>query len=177
MLVVEGPDHVGKTTFCKKVVERLEALFPVYYAHMGRPPMSFNFGSDYYTRISEYAAQDRFHLGGFVYHSRLSIAQMRLISSYCRAEGGLVVAITVPPETIEEWKETIVRSGRAHDFKLGSILTHNEVFSMLAEQTGIVDFKIELKNEHGRLEFPNDSLVSYVASLWREGLEAYCELC
>jgi hypothetical protein len=97
MLVIEGPDNVGKTTLAREVCRVMGA----HYAHMTRPTEDFDFFQGYkeiirrnYLERDVPVVQDRFHFGGIAYHRDvLTIPRLEIVSSWVRALGGLIVLV------------------------------------------------------------------------------------
>lgn len=71
MIIVEGPDCSGKTTFCKALMEGLQHRWPAYsnriYAHFTRLPPNFDYYWNYVDRMSKGVIQDRFHMSEIIY--------------------------------------------------------------------------------------------------------------
>lgn len=63
MIIIEGPDHVGKTTAAKRLCE----LSGMKYSHMGVPPDDWDWHDNFLEMVQPYIVQDRFHLGGIAY--------------------------------------------------------------------------------------------------------------
>lgn len=63
MIIIEGPDHVGKTTAAKSLCKMGNRA----YRHMEVPPDNWNWDRDFVRRIDDDVVQDRFHLGGIAY--------------------------------------------------------------------------------------------------------------
>ena len=95
MLIIEGADNLGKTTAAQKLLSMAmkDDKFPVWYAHMGRPNMSFDFCSDYFDRINHFAIQDRFHLGSLVWHcpGTMTALKLKAVERNLADVGSLVV--------------------------------------------------------------------------------------
>jgi hypothetical protein len=68
MLILEGSDCLGKTTFANLLVKTAaqDERYPIYYAHM-----TFDFCYHYKERITKLAVQDRFHIGGIIWHHNM----------------------------------------------------------------------------------------------------------
>lgn len=71
MIIVEGTDCVGKTTFCHQLVvalnERDELINSYTYAHLSRLPRGWNKYWSYEQRMCRRVVQDRFHASEIAY--------------------------------------------------------------------------------------------------------------
>ena len=109
MIIVEGPDGVGKTTLCKRLLTRLPQHI---YAHFTRLPPAFDFFHMYLERMSRFVVQDRFHMSEVVYTAmrkepaNLLPETYRLIDAKLRLLGGYTVLVCA--------SDAIIR-GRYHD--------------------------------------------------------------
>ena len=108
MLIVEGTDMTGKTTFCQKLLQRLNARdLPAIYDHFGVLPKGWDYYRSYLPRINPLTVMDRFHMSEIVYAQvtqrgqRLDPETYRLIDAHCRLAGAVTVVITAPTETIK----------------------------------------------------------------------------
>lgn len=105
MLIIEGPDCVGKTTLAKQLLEYLPRHI---YTHFTRLPEGFDYYWDYVDRMSRYIIQDRFHLSEVVYSTaigrecRLDELTYGMIDAKLRMLGGMVVLITADADLIEQ---------------------------------------------------------------------------
>lgn len=63
MVIVEGPDRVGKTTFAKQLATELQ----YQYHHYGLLPESFQSPNDYIYDMQRDKVFDRFHISELVY--------------------------------------------------------------------------------------------------------------
>jgi len=99
MLVIEGPDNVGKTRLANDLVLRVQKQgIPAYYSHMSKPPDCFDYHRDYEDWMSYWAVQDRFHIGNIVYGdlfrgSSLTHSGFRYVERLLRLHFSLVVLI------------------------------------------------------------------------------------
>ena len=98
MLILEGTDGVGKTTLCKKLLDKFAGSYT--YRHLSKLPLSWMFPGSYYPHISRYVVQDRFHMSELAYrYARdepqvLTIEAYRYIDGWVRSVGGLTVVFT-----------------------------------------------------------------------------------
>jgi thymidylate kinase len=126
MLIVEGPDCVGKTVLCQKLLERLPTHI---YAHFTRLPDRFDYYWGYVERISGRVVQDRFHMSEVVYShvldrgSNLDAEKYRLLDGKLRTLGAFTVLICAEHKLIESrWDnsqmfslEKTLRAARSYD--------------------------------------------------------------
>ena len=104
MLIVEGPDAVGKTTLCKKFLDRLPGHV---YSHMSRPPKIFDRYWGHVELMGRKVVQDRFHLGEIVYPTvrgetpKITPMEIRLLDAKIRLLGGMTVLVTATRDLLE----------------------------------------------------------------------------
>jgi hypothetical protein len=151
MLIIEGPDMIGKTTLCKKLLKELNTTYnmPHIYAHFSKLPKAWDFFWDYIQRMSRNIVQDRFHLSEIVYAhvcryreggTPLYPEKYRLIDAHLRTLGGVTVVLSAEAE----WME-----GQLHEkfhvreemFKADQIMEVNRVFHMLGDGTQPEEFQ------------------------------------
>jgi hypothetical protein len=109
MLIVEGPDCVGKTTLCKKLLEHLPNHA---YQHLSRPPIGFDSYWWHAKQMNRFIVQDRFHLGEMVYPALrnepiLNYNTYFLLDAKLRQLGGIQVLVTATPTLIYKRFEPI----------------------------------------------------------------------
>lgn len=102
MLIIEGSDCLGKTTFAKKIVRYVmdHDKYPCMYSWMTRPNEdTFDFFESYKMIINPYTVQDRFHLGGVCYHSgKISTEHLNKIEDWIYEMGGFIVVLYASSE-------------------------------------------------------------------------------
>lgn len=107
MLIVEGTDGIGKTTFCHKLVKRLQKQGPWIYSHFTKLPKIWSFPDSYKPHVRRFIVQDRFHMSEIVYRlarqeSRmLSEEAYRQIDAWCGLVGVYTVILTADSATIK----------------------------------------------------------------------------
>lgn len=102
MLIVEGSDLVGKTTFCKKLLEYKNLSEAGYiYKHFSRLPKSFDYCNGYMDNAVHNSVQDRYHMSEIVYskvrrekESPLTPEYYRLVDGFLRSLGAFTIIIT-----------------------------------------------------------------------------------
>lgn len=138
MLIVEGPDLVGKTTFCRALVRRADerGLFPAIYHHLSRLPSTWDPERDYLPLVSPFVVQDRFHLSEIVYghvtrgESFLAPGTASFIDETNARQGGMTLIFCAPdPAFIVEQHQK--RGDQM--FPLEKILEVNEMYCRLID--------------------------------------------
>jgi GTPase SAR1 family protein len=110
MIIIEGPDGVGKTTLAKKL---LGHLMSHVYAHFTRLPPGFDYYWGYVDRMSRYVVQDRFHMSEVAYAEargddlRVDPETYRLLDGRLRLLGAYTVLVTATEDLVRErWDPT-----------------------------------------------------------------------
>jgi len=100
MLLVEGADYTGKTTFCRALTERLQSRgFPHTPQHLSKPGPDFDYYRDYLALLSPAHVWDRFHLSGVAYRRHddhpcsLSPLKFQLVEAEFRRRCGFTVIL------------------------------------------------------------------------------------
>lgn len=137
MLIIEGPDLVGKTTLVRALTTRLNELgWPHVHRHMGKPPDCWRQDpvSCYARLCSTYLVQDRFDLSELVYaplrdaQPHFSPTQHRSIVRNLRAHCSYLVVVTAHPALIEQRY-----ASRPEMFSLDKVLLANDRFRQAAQ--------------------------------------------
>lgn len=154
--IIEGPDGVGKTTLAHKIVKHCaklsgeigQYLWPVYYAHMDKPPKTWNYYQDYILRMQPFAVQDRFHYGGYIYGKCLKLHgcsltedMMRLLEARLDLMGSYRLVIVAEELTL---KQKLKDNPKAEIFSTDQILQVNRAYSQM----------INFEDEHGAYNGP-----------------------
>lgn len=172
MLIVEGSDCVGKTTFCHKLVKALREHGPWMYRHFDPPPSLWKFPQSYFEHMSQHIVQDRFHMSEIVYSkilsrsTRLTDNAYRLIDAQHRQLGGVTVILTSD--------EKVIRDNYSIEelYALKTALEANQLFHTYAQYSNMdCDFTW---NTH--IEYPNDDFLKQVLKLYLERQEL-CDVC
>ena len=136
MLIIEGSDLVGKTTFARKLVEYLNGLdVPVIYAHFGLLPASWNYYWDYLDHMNRRVVMDRFIMSEVVYgaacrgHSQIDASTYRLLDARIRLYNGVTVVMTAKPTFIEE---QYTKHKDRETFQLDDVLAVNALYREIA---------------------------------------------
>lgn len=163
MLIIEGSDHLGKTTAAKALVKAAAAhrRYPIRYAHMSRPNEAFDFLHDYQDMSSKFAVQDRFHLGGLVWHKdKITLDSLKIIEGRLMALGSVCVVFYTSDEV---WYEKALREkGKDEMFSPEVIMAANRRFKELAEYTVWHDFMYDVKDG----QFPTDVTILNWLNSW-----------
>lgn len=166
MLVIEGPDNVGKTVFAKAIVKYVveHDCHSVMYQHMTRQNGSFNFFEDYKPLINPYAVQDRFHLGGLAYHEGvINVSQLRIIEGWIYGNGGLIILLHASDH--RWYEERIHLDNRGNILDLPVMVEANFRYHNMIEKGGPrIDVRWDVSGEH----FPDEAFVESVAEQWIE---------
>lgn len=120
MIIVEGSDMVGKTTFCRSLVTAInfserrnrDERFPpfVHSSHLSALPPKWNFVNDYLMnrRANEVTVWDRYHISELMYrefHSdntpKLTLSKYMRVDEGLRSFGALIVVITADPDMLQ----------------------------------------------------------------------------
>ncbi len=129
MLIVEGTDGVGKTTLCRRLLDRLPTHV---YAHFTRLPAGFDYYWGYADRAGADVVQDRFHLSEVAYAAAcgrpcgLTPDLYALVDARLRALGAFTVVVLADPELVRSrWDESQM-------YDLGTTLRAGEAFADVA---------------------------------------------
>lgn len=116
MLIVDGPDNVGKTRLCHELVARLNEhpFVPTYtYMHLGPPPDKWDSYHDYLPLMGSHCVWDRFHFSELVYGplgrgvTRITIPELRLLEAQLAMLGTMTVIVVAKEEAVitDNWNE------------------------------------------------------------------------
>jgi len=106
MLVVEGPDLVGKSTLVETLQRAVGQKAPsraIRRQHFGKLPSEWQYPGSYFRYIRPWTICDRLHLSELFYGwylrdgSNLSPEDMHLLDGMIRAAGGMVVTVSAVP--------------------------------------------------------------------------------
>lgn len=143
MLIIEGPDGVGKTTaanaLCGTFSEHFGGEPREYYAHMTRPEPSFDHVQGYMDMV-RCGVQDRFHLGCITYGKILgsgghaTAREMLVVQRYLEWQGCLTVILY---SSSRDWlrKHLVKMASRKEMYALDQILDVNTVYDALSSSS------------------------------------------
>lgn len=171
MLVIEGPDNLGKTTACRRLVEIVKTLgLKAEYRHMSRPNECFDWRHDYLKMMSPHYVQDRFHIGSILWHEKvMSLRRLQIIDSWICGLGGLVVLFYASDE---KWYENSLRESKKEEmFSPDNILRANRLCKRIAEswatENVVADFvSVDFAYDVSRFGFADDRVLRTIADEW-----------
>lgn len=142
MIIVEGPDLVGKTTLAKYLESAIanEMGTGHVYQHLSKLPAGFDFISGHLALVNERSVWDRFHMSELVYSQALRggismhLEEYAFMDCAVRMSKGLVVLLTGSEELIRERHS----QRDDHMFTLEQILQVNEIYIEIAD--GLHDY-------------------------------------
>jgi len=134
MLIIEGPDMVGKTTLIKVLQQRLTTLgYPVIPQHFGLLDDRWDFYGDYLKYVHATTIMDRFILSEVVYgltlrnKSRISPEVYRLLDAHLRLNGSVTVVIRAEEDWFRDWLDRKFDESR-EVFDKSGIININSAF-------------------------------------------------
>lgn len=170
MIIVEGSDHVGKTTFCKKLVDEMKRQgVDSKYEHMSRPKSDFDYFGDYMTQLHGGQVYDRFHYGAYVYGAMLrlhptegfTLQSMRLVSRFIHLRGGMIVLIH--DSDLKKYSLRL-EDGKEEMFKLRDIEFANKIFSRIP----LIDELDMVMDINGGETWPSEGDATQIVTEWRK---------
>lgn len=173
MLIIEGADCLGKTT----AIQAMRKLTkdwnpPVLYSHMGRPAESFDFFKEYKPLITRYTIQDRFHLGGIVWHkNKITFESLRIIQSWLRLEGSVLIVFIA---TDYRWYEKKLKEDtRGNLFDPLAIMEANQAYINMWMGNGPydIDFIWDVKGINDKQpKYPDEAVMKNWLDAWHSRL-------
>lgn len=140
MLILEGPDEIGKTTAAKTLVRLAAELAeradngksrPVFYSHMTRQNAAFDFFYDYQDLMSLHAVQDRFHIGSLVYHHDvITQHRFRIVEGWLATLASFVVVMYAG--TDKHYAELLKGCKKDQMFDADEDMHHNRIYRGIA---------------------------------------------
>lgn len=146
MLIVEGPDGVGKTTLCKKLLKGLPGHV---YAHFTRLPPGFDYHWGYADRASRRVVQDRFHMSELAYAKARGERPMldrhgyQLIDARLRLLGAVTVVVTASAELVAS------RWDNSQMYSLDATLAAAREYDRVLAECPWVDVDVVLRCDQG----------------------------
>lgn len=178
MLILEGSDDLGKTTAAKRLVrlaaERAEVeerpawRYPVRYDHMTRPNSGFDFYRDYLDIISMFGVQDRFHIGGIVWHDAIPYNKLKLIEAWLTAVGSFTVLFV--SDDPDWYRQRLDTNKRRQMFDPDTLEAANNSYLDMA----MGSFKFPVYHDHVLFVnhgWPDDNALNIILDSWFDRLE------
>jgi len=179
MLIIEGSDCLGKTTFAKKLEVYCAKYLPTYYGHMTKQNIDkFNFLFDYKPMIQSCLIQDRFHLGTLAYpDNKITKDMLEQIEQWIYEKAGCIVIFYASDE---EWYRSILekdtRINRSTETK-ERMFQANKIYRSFVEKTKLhynfqpkFDFTIDIKPikilKTTIVDYPNQKEIEIIGQEW-----------
>lgn len=171
MIILEGPDNVGKTTAAKKlaaiIAEELKLPADRCYRHMTKPPDDFDHVREYMERVGPHV-QDRFHLGAITY-GRLTgngncptARKMHLVQRYLRWQGCVVVVMHAERDWLRR-----SQFGKEEMYRLDTILDVNDAYRALLSTTNRGEPYHDIEHDVSKKGWPDDAMLRTWIDAWR----------
>jgi len=173
MIIVEGADLVGKTTFAK----RLEIAIPgMVYQHLHKLTPHFERLEGHKQLVCNRAVRDRFHISDVVYKKASKTAHcfhwkdVNLLNAYLRTVPVYTVIVTCENCMLEERYDKLSEEERASEPDLKTAILANECYRTIAttgklgEYSFDVDYWIDCSRK-GR-PYPNDTDVYNASTIY-----------
>lgn len=186
MLIIEGSDCLGKTTFANLLVSEAarrykhlteEARFPIFYSHMSRPNSGFDFFDHYTDMMTRFAVQDRFHIGGIVWHNKIKQPALDIIEGRLRALGSMTIIMYA--SDLEWYEKRLKNDERGNMLSIKNMLNANEWFRNLVhneikDNKPIIDYAFDVRSCKGFLgndaRYPDAEYANHILDTWFERL-------
>ena len=173
MIILEGTDHVGKTTFAKLLCGLMSAHFGGevggHYSHMSKPREDFDHLSGYFGGIGP-VVQDRYHLGSLVYGRILrkgtfpSARRMRIVQAYLNWRGCITVIFTCQRDVLA--KRLAESVSKEEMYRADQILDAGDAYYALTKSTNdgepYCDFHIDVTDK-----FPGEKEAENIFGVWK----------
>ena len=171
MLIIEGPDGLGKTTLAKKIQRKVSDLgLPIVYSYMTRPNEDkFDFFNSYRELINYCAVQDRFHLSGLAYHDDLKTnlhqRNIQAINSWIRSVGGLIVVLYASDQ--EWYRQNILASTEKHIVDTPVMCEANRRYTQYAQHNDC-DYSFDISFGHRTTgpEYVSEISINEIINEW-----------
>lgn len=166
MILIEGPDGVGKTTLAKKLVEILNKKnCPVVYRHNTRFPKCFNTVVNCKQQFEPNVVMDRSYPSRFCYGNTfkdqppVSEYEFQYLNSCVRATPGIIIYIVATEKYLEA---TFGNKEELYAGELEKIIQVNEEYKKLALGRNGCDFYVEV--DITEMSFEGKPVFSYPTS-------------
>jgi hypothetical protein len=184
MLIIEGPDGVGKTTFAHKCVKYAAGnawQIPAVYSHFSRLPETWDYYHSYLPYMNKHSVMDRFHMSEVTYghacrgNSRVDQSRCRLLDAQLDLLGSYTVILYAVTDPDMRDLYTIAADGRHEMFSMEKIVAVNQMYrdvirgdgvSFGGESSGSWSPRYDLSIEVVQDEYPSDADVKRVVDAW-----------
>ncbi len=174
MIIVEGTDLVGKTTFCKRLLENPYLVNEGYWhKHLSKPPRNFDNCRGYIDMAYMKSVQDRFHMSEIVYscldnrETSITPEKYRIVDAHLRMMGAVTVVIICADYSI--LCERHATRADEEMYSAEQVCQANDYFSSLcsSERFGQYkpDYDLVIKTGQGK-PFPDQDDIDNVLRLY-----------
>ena len=178
MLIIEGPDCVGKTTLAQALAQSILAISErtVAHTHLGPEGKTWPM-AEYIKNMRPWTVQDRYNLSEWVYgrqyrgRSNISWEEIRNINRAISGYGGIIIFVTAPCGVYGRLLDLHHSRGELYD-QIGLVET-NDRFRQVARQVSlehdIASFHIEpiMAQGTGEIRYPSSQIiVSKIAQIY-----------
>jgi hypothetical protein len=179
MLIIEGTDHVGKTTLAKKLVAELDTD-GYTYRHLTRLTAGFDRYWDYLPMMTKKVVMDRFFLSEIAYQRAreekfmtIGTEELRLLNAKLALFAGYTVVVTCDNDLLAE--RYAQEEGAEHQmYKMPVVLAANVAFrSMVDSPSYGIDCHIPLDKDY---PWPSNGDVKSILMGYRNRLAAMSSL-
>lgn len=179
-LILEGPDHVGKTTFANLLVKEAEALgLPAHYSHMSKPPKNFDWYRNYLQRAQPFAVQDRFHLGGIVYGklyhgTEITPNSLRMLDAHLALQGSMTIVMYHGSD--DTYAQRLEESPKEEMFDPKSLIAVNQMYRGIV-RSELVGYEFDITGEIDLdCGFPDVTIAKDIVRRWYNRIATAVEL-
>jgi hypothetical protein len=170
MFIIEGGDSLGKTSLARKIcieANKRREFAQITYSHMSRPDLNtFDFCYDYVKMINMYSVQDRFHLGGLVYHNTkdkeyFPREKLHFVEGHLRTNGAFILLLTTSDA---DWYEEKLKSeNREQMYDIDKMLEYESKFnSLLSCSDVMIDDVRHIADD----DYPTDNEIQFWVNQW-----------
>lgn len=170
MLILEGPDCVGKTTIAREICSKHPSWA---YRHMTRPPDGFDHFGGYLDQLQSRCVFDRFHLGALVYGNVATsqgqdthMERLFAVARAIRFFGGITVVMYAGDDM---WLgDKLSENGRHEMYSRNQIMLVNEVYRWLAKKEFVKNTRlVDVSHDVSKDGYPTIANASFWMELCR----------
>lgn len=162
MIIIDGPDLVGKTTLANELCKRLGYI----YHHLGKLPEQWNSPIDYLALLAYNVVQDRFYASELVY-SQIRGEPCKVTPYHVRLIDGRMAKIGAMHILIYDIDETIIskRFDQSREmYDLEKIKRANRLFSRI----GITQGRFQMRINASLLERRGEDVIRSIINEYRK---------